>query len=310
VGPHSVHRLGHGAHAHREAAQPDRAFALGLGLNVAFVLVEAGFGFYADSLALLADAGHNLSDVLGLALAWGAAALARRPPGGRFTYGLRGSTIWAALANAMMLLVAVGAIAWEALHRFAAPQTVAAGVVIAVALAGVAVNGASALLFLRGAQRDLNVRGAFLHMAADAAISLGVAVAGAAILWTGWQWLDPAISLLIAAAIVAGTWGLLRESLALTLHSVPQGLDLGAVRAHLAALSGVASLHDLHVWAMSTTETALTVHLVMPDGHPGDAFLERAAHGLAQRFGIGHATLQIEHGDGSARCRLEPDEVV
>lgn len=301
--------MGHDHH-HHEAPRPDRAFALGVALNTGFVLIEAAFGFYADSLALLADAGHNLSDVLGLALAWGAAALARRPPGGRFTYGLRGSTIWAALGNAMMLLVAVGAIAWEALRRIADPEPVAAGVVIAVALTGVVINGASAALFLRGRKDDLNVRGAFLHMVADAAISLGVAIAGVAILWTGWRWLDPAVSLAIAALIVAGTWGLLRESIALALHSAPRGIELAAVRAHLEALPGVAGLHDLHVWAMSTTEIALTAHLVMPAGHPGDAFLENAAHGLEHRFRIGHATLQIERGDGAAPCHLEPDEVV
>lgn len=295
---------------HHAAPRPDRAFALGIALNIGFVLVEAAFGFYADSLALLADAGHNLSDVLGLALAWGAATLARRPPGGRFTYGLRGSTIWAALGNATMLLVAVGAIAWEALQRFATPAPVAANLVIAVAFAGVVVNGASAALFLRGRKDNLNVRGAFVHMAADAALSLGVAIAGVAILWTGWNWLDPAVSLAIAGLIVAGTWGLLRESIALALHSVPRGIELAAVRAHLAALPGVAGVHDLHIWAMSTTEIALTAHLVMPEGHPGDAFLEGAAHALENRFRIGHATLQIERGDGAERCRLQSEEVV
>lgn len=296
------------AHPHHAPPRPERAFAIGVALNAAFVVIEAAFGFYADSLALLADAGHNLSDVLGLALAWGAAALARRPPGGRFTYGLRGSTIWAALANAMTLLIAVGAIAWEALQRFATPAPVAAGVVIAVALAGAVVNGASAALFLKGRNEDLNVRGAFAHMAADAAISLGVAAAGLLIVWTGWSWLDPAVSLAIAALIVAGTWGLLRESLALALHSAPRGIDLAAVRAHLAALPGVAGVHDLHVWAMSTTEIALTAHLVMPAGHPGDAFLENAAHQLEHAFRIGHATLQIERGD--APCQLASDDVV
>ncbi|OGA16522.1 MAG: cobalt transporter [Betaproteobacteria bacterium RIFCSPLOWO2_02_FULL_66_14] len=298
-------------HHHASRSQDTgRAFALGVALNAAFVVVEAGFGFYADSLALLADAGHNLSDVLGLALAWGAAALARRPPGGRFTYGLRGSTIWAALANAMILLVAVGAIAWEALNRFGAPQPVAAEIVIWVALAGALVNGASAALFLRSRKHDLNARGAFLHMAADAAISLGVAIAGVAILWSGWGWLDSAVSLVIAAFIVAGTWGLMREALALALHSAPREIELPAVRAQLEALPGVTGVHDLHVWAMSTTEIALTAHLMIPSGHPGDAFLASAAHALEARFRIGHATLQIERGDGAAPCHLAPDDVV
>ena len=297
-------------HGQHPQPRPDRAFALAVALNAAFVLLEAAMGLYAGSLALLADAGHNLSDVLALSLAWGAAALARRPPAGRFTYGLRGSTIWAALANAMLLLVAVGAIAWEAVHRFSSPAEVSAGVVIAVALAGVVVNTATAALFLRRRHHDLNARGAFLHMAADAAISLGVALAGVAILWTGWGWLDPAISLVIAAAIVAGTWELLRESLALALHSAPRGVDPARVRAYFAALPGVAGIHDLHVWAMSTTEVALTAHLVMPGGHPGDQFLADAARELQHRFGIGHATLQIEHGNGERRCHLEPEDVV
>lgn len=294
----------------RTPAHHDRAFAAGIALNVAFVLVEAGFGLYAGSLALLADAGHNLSDVLGLGLAWGAAALARRPPSGRYTYGLRASTIWAALANAVALLVAVGAIAWEAIGRFGNPLAIDSRIVIAVALVGVVVNSATAAFFLRGKDRDLNLRGAYLHMAADAAISLGVAVAGALILWTGWSWIDPLVSLSIAALIVYGTWGLLRESLALALHSVPDSIELGAVRAFLERLPGVASVHDLHVWAMSTTESALTAHLVMPAGHPGDAFLDGACRELERRFGIGHATLQIEIGEPANACRLESDRVV
>lgn len=309
-GPHNGCAMSHQHEHGKESRRFDRAFAIGVALNVTFVLVEAGFGFYADSVALLADAGHNLSDVLGLALAWGAGVLARRAPEGRFTYGLRGSTIWAALANAIALLVAVGAIAWEALQRLTNPAPVAAGVVIAVACGGVAINGASAALFMRGRHKDLNVRGAFLHMAADAAVSLGVALAGLGMLWAGWTWLDPAASLVIAALIVYGTWGLLGESLALALHSAPRNIELAAVRAHLVRLPGVGGVHDLHVWAMSTTEVALTAHLVMPEGHPGDAFLERVAHELSDRFSIGHATLQIERGDTGNRCRLEPEEVV
>ena len=299
------------SHAHsREPVRYDRAFALGVGLNVAFVLVEVGFGFYANSVALIADAGHNLSDVLALLLAWGASVLAHRPPSARYTYGLRGSTILAALANAVALLVAVGAIAWEAVGRIVHPVAVEGGVVIAVALVGVVINSATAALFMRGRAQDLNIRGAYLHMVADAAVSLGVAVAGVAILWTGWTWLDPAVSLAIAALIVIGTWGLLRESLALSLQSVPTSIRLDTVREYLARLPGVTAVHDLHVWAMSTTETALTAHLVMPNGHPGDVFLERATHDLEHRFGIGHATLQIEIGDNDAQCRLEPDHVV
>lgn len=299
------------SHAHAyEPARHDRAFALGVGFNVSFVLIEAGFGFYANSVALLADAGHNLSDVLALLLAWGATALASGPPSERFTYGLRSSTIWAALANAIALLLAVGGIAWEAVARIAHPAAVESGVVIAVALVGVAINSATAVLFLRGKEHDLNIRGAYLHMAADAAVSLGVAFAGAAMLWTGWAWIDSAVSLVISAVIVWSTWGLLRESLALSLHSVPDGIELTAVREYLAHLPGVVAVHDLHVWAMSTTETALTAHVVMPAGQPGDAFLERASHELEHRFRIGHVTLQIETGDTKNSCRLEPDEVV
>jgi cobalt-zinc-cadmium efflux system protein len=305
-------QLEHG-HSHSHGGAPrnyDRAFAVGVALNLAFVLIEAGYGLYAGSLALLADAGHNLSDVLGLLLAWGAAVLARRPPSGRYTYGLSASTIWAALANAIALLVAVGGIAWEAIGRIGQTVQVNGGIVIAVALAGVLVNGTTAALFRRGKDRDLNLRGAYLHMAADAAISLGVVVAGAAMLWTGWTWIDPAVSLAICLLIVYGTWGLLRESLALALHSVPDSIELGAVRELLERLPGVRSVHDLHVWAMSTTDTALTAHLVMPGGHPGDAFLAEACHELERRFGIGHATFQVEFGEPASACRLESDQIV
>ncbi|MDA8109429.1 MAG: cation diffusion facilitator family transporter [Betaproteobacteria bacterium] len=283
---------------------------LGMALNLGFVAAEVGFGFYANSIALLADAGHNLSDVLGLGLAWGASLLARRPPAGRFTYGLRGSTIWAALANALALLVATGAIAWEAVLRIAQPAAVAGATVIAVALAGVAVNAGTAALFLRAQREDLNARGAFLHLAADAAVSLAVAGSGAAILWTGMDWIDPAMSLVVAALIVASTWGLLREALALALHSAPRSIALAEVRRYLCGLPGVAGVHDLHVWAMSTSENALTAHLVMPAGHPGDAFLERVAEELRARFLIGHPTLQVELGDPGHPCCLEPEETV
>lgn len=300
----------HGGHARGPGIEPGRAFAIGVALNTAFVVVEAGFGFFANSLALLADAAHNLSDVLGLLLAWGALSLARRAPSARFTYGLRGSTIMAAFANAVVLLVACGGIAWEATGRFGAPAQTSGAVIIWVAAAGVVVNGATAALFLRDRKRDLNVRGAYLHMVADAAVSLGVVIAGAAILATGWQWLDPVVSLAIVAAILFGTWGLLRDSLALSMQAVPVGVEPAMVRAHLAALPGVAEIHDLHIWAMSTTENALTAHLVMPGGHPGDAFLNEICRTLAARFGIHHATVQIEVGDTAERCELAPEHRV
>ena len=295
-------------HAHHHApAGHDRAFALGIGLNLAYVAVEAGFGLIAGSLALLADAGHNLSDVLGLALAWAAAWLSRRQPTPRRTYGLRRSSILAALANAMLLLLAVGAIAWEAVLRLQAPEPVATGIVLWVAGAGVLVNGGTALLFLRGRHGDLNLRGAFLHMVADAGITVGVMVAALLIAWTGWLWLDPLTSLVIAAVILAGTWGLLRDSVDLALDAVPRGIDPAAVEAFLAAQPGVSEVHDLHIWAMSTTETALTAHLVCPGTMPDDGFLAALRDGLHQRFAIGHATIQIEAG---APCPLAPAHAV
>ena len=300
----------HKGHARGPRIETGRAFAIGVALNTVFVVVEAGFGLFANSLALLADAAHNLSDVLGLLIAWGAVSLARRAPSARFTYGLRGTTILAAMANAVLLLFACGGIAWEAVGRFGHPVESSGAVMIWVAAAGVLVNSATAALFRRERHRDLNVRGAYLHMVADAAVSLGVAVAGAAILATGLQWLDPVVSLLIVAVILFGTWSLLRDSLALFLHAVPSGVEPAAVRGHLAALPGVAEVHDLHIWAMSTTETALTVHLVMPEGHPGDAFLNDLGRTLDTRFGIHHATVQIEVGDTAAACELAPEHRV
>jgi len=305
---HAHHDHGGGPHGH--GLSPGRAFAIGVVLNTAFVVVEAGVGFFANSLALIADAAHNLSDVLGLLLAWGAASLAQRAPSTRFTYGLRASTIMAALANAVLLLVACGGIAWEAIGRFSAPAHTSGILMIWVAAAGVVINAATAALFLRDRTRDLNIRGAYLHMVADAAVSLGVVLAGAAILATGWVWLDPVVSLAIVAAILYGTWGLLRDSLALSMQAVPSGVEPVAVRAHLAALPGVVEVHDLHIWAMSTTENALTAHLVMPAGHPGDAFLNTLCRNLAERFGIHHATVQIEVGDTTERCQLEPEHRV
>jgi cobalt-zinc-cadmium efflux system protein len=302
----------HHDHDHGEPHAPasfGRAFAIGIALNIAFVAIEAGYGFLSNSMALLADAGHNLSDVLGLVIAWTAAVLSKRVPTVRFTYGLRGSSILAALFNAMFLLVAVGAIAWEAVGRFATPEPVAGMTVIVVAGIGILINAATALLFFRGRKQDLNVRGAYLHMAADAAVSAGVVLAGFAILQTGWLWIDPAISLVIAGVIVWGTWGLLRDSLAMSLGAVPASIEPGTVRGFLQGLPGVARLHDLHIWPIGTTDVALTCHLVMPAGSPGDSFLVGTCAELAKRFGIGHATLQIETSEESA-CALAPDDVV
>ena len=289
-------------HSHAPANY-NRAFAIGVALNVGFVLLEAGFGFWAGSLALLADAGHNLSDVLGLLLAWGASYLAGRPRSPRRTYGYRRASVLAALLNAILLLVAVGGIAWEAAWRFTSPRPVPGPTVIGVALAGVVVNTATALLFASGRKGDLNVRGAYLHMAADAGVSLAVALAGVAILLTGRQWIDPAASLLVAAVVVAGTWGLLRESLDLTLDAVPAGIDLSEVEARLAALPGVTAVRDLHVWGLSTTEVALTARLTKPDGLLDDALLDRARRELHDEFGVEHATLQLEAG-GERGCGL------
>jgi len=304
-----AHDHDHGHGPARAPASFGRAFALGIVLNLGFVAVEAAYGIASNSIALLADAGHNLSDVLSLAVAWVAAALALRRPSRRFTYGLRGSSILAALFNAMLLLVAVGAIAWEAVGRLFTPEPVAGRTVIVVAAIGIAINTATALLFVRGRKDDLNIRGAFLHMAADAAVSAGVVLAGVAILYTDWLWLDPVVSLLIVAAILWSTWGLLRDSLHTSLAAVPASIEPGAVRIHLERLPGVACIHDLHIWAIGTSDVALTCHLVMPGGAPGDAFLARTAAGLAERFGIGHATLQIEHSEDDA-CRLACDEAV
>ncbi|WP_374469806.1 cation diffusion facilitator family transporter [Phenylobacterium sp.] len=302
------HGIGH-HHHHHAPADMGRAFAIGVILNTAFVLAEAGAGIWAGSMALLADAGHNLSDVLSLVLAWGASVLARRAPAGRRTYGLRKATILASLANAVLLLVAVGAIVSEAIHRLREPAFIETGLVMAVAALGVVINTATALLFFRGSHSDLNVRGAFLHMAADAAVSLAVVIGAAVIAVTGLLWVDPALGLLIAAVIIIGTWGLLRDSMDLALDAAPRSVDVEAVRAWLAALPGVESVHDLHIWAMSTTETALTAHLIRPGNPEPDAFLHQACEGLHGRFNIGHATLQVE-ADTAHACRLAPAEVV
>ncbi|MCF8050114.1 MAG: cation diffusion facilitator family transporter [Desulfobacterales bacterium] len=294
------------SHSHAGAscapADYNRAFAIGVALNVAFVICEAVFGVLADSVALLADAGHNLSDVLGLLLAWGASYLVRLQPTHRRTYGWRSSTIMAALINAAILLVAVGAIAWESVRRFVSPEPVAGKIVLVVAVVGVVINTVTALLFLSGRKKDLNIRGAFLHMAADAAVSAGVAAAGIAILITGRLWIDPAVSLAIALVILFGTWGLLRESLALAMHAVPPGVDTDQVITYLSDLPGIEAIHDLHIWAMSTTETALTAHLVKPNPEGDDEMIGRIADELYDRFGIGHVTLQWERTHDPCRC--------
>ena len=290
-----MHAHGH-SHSHAPA-QRSRAFALGMALNVAFIVAEVFYGVRSHSLALFADAGHNLSDVLGLGLAWGALMLGQRPPTERHTYGMRRASILAALGNAILLFIAVGAITLEALQRFGRPQAVAGGVVMAVAGLGVVINGATALLFLSGRKDDLNVRGAFLHMAADAGVSLGVVVAGFLIARTSWLWLDPAISLAISVVIVWGTWSLLRESLHLAMDAVPASVNRAEVEAYLQGLPGVTAVHDLHIWAMSTTEIALTVHLVKPDAEVDDALLERVKRELHDRFGIEHMTIQLECGE-------------
>jgi cobalt-zinc-cadmium efflux system protein len=295
-------------HAHADSGTP--AFAIGVALNATFVLIEAVFGWWAGSLALLADAGHNLSDVLGLLLAWGASYLSQQRPSSRRTYGLGRTSIMAALANSLLLLVAVGAIAWEAVGRLWHPTSAAPLPVIIVAGIGVAVNTLTALLFLAGRKDDLNVRGAFLHMAADAAVSLGVVIGGLVIAATGWQWVDPILSLLIAGVIAWSTWSLLWQALNLSLDAVPRGIDPAAVRDYLGQLPGVSEVHDLHIWGLSTTETALTVHLIKPGAALDDDWLATVCHELQNRFGIGHATIQIESGAGQQTCRLAPEDVV
>ena len=292
-----VHDHDHHHHHHGHSHAPADfgfAFAVGIALNLGFVIIEAGYGVFSHSMALIADAGHNLGDVLGLGVAWMANRLVQRAPSPRFTYGLRSSSILAALFNAVFLLIATGAIAVEAVQRFFQPEAVAGRTVIVVAAIGIVINFATALLFARGRKHDLNIRGAFQHMMADAAVSLGVVIAGFAIVATGLNWIDPAVSLLVSAVIVAGTWSLLRDSMKMTLHGVPPGVDEQAVRRFLEACPGVCALHDLHIWPMSTTETALTCHLIIPSGHPGDAELRRITDLLRDKFAIPHATIQIE----------------
>ncbi|MBV9008888.1 MAG: cation transporter [Verrucomicrobia bacterium] len=287
-----------------------RAFAVGVILNSAYIAFEVAYGLVAHSLALLADAGHNLSDVLGLLLAWAASAMARTRPTKRRTYGMRGSSILAALFNAILLLVSVGAIAWEAIRRFGQPEAVSGKIVIWVSLLGIVVNTITALMFAAGRKGDLNIRGAFLHMAADAAISAGVVIAGAAIVLTGLHWIDPVVSLAICAVIIWGTWDLLRESVNLALHAVPRQIDPDKVDSYLRELPGISEVHDLHIWPMSTTETAITAHLVKPDGVIDDGLLCQIKYELHTRFSISHVTIQCESGDAAHPCEQEPEHIV
>ncbi|MEO6984644.1 MAG: cation diffusion facilitator family transporter [Paralcaligenes sp.] len=303
---------GHGG-AHHHQVDPHnhgRAFVVAIVLNAGFVAIEFIYGFIANSTALMADAGHNLSDVLGLLLAWGAAILVRRAPSQRFTYGLRSSSILAALANAMFLLIASGAIAWEAIQRLVQTPEVAGLTVTVVAGIGVVINGFSAWLFVKGSKQDLNIRGAYLHMAADAAISLGVAVAGIVMMLTGFDWLDSVVSLAVVVVIVVATWGLLRDSVQLALSAVPAHIDFADVETYLRQCEGVTDVHDLHIWGMSTTESAMTVHLVMPEGYPGDVFLDTIMCELKDRFSIGHSTLQVEQGTTRHACVLNADSLI
>jgi len=293
-------------HSHDSAA-PDynRAFAIGVALNLIFVLIEAFYGVVAHSLALIADAGHNLSDVVSLLLAWGASVLATRSPTHKRTYGFRKVTIMASLTGAILLLVALGGITWEAVGRFMTPRPVAGPVVIAVAAVGVVINTVTALLFFSGQKHDLNIRSAFLHMAADAGVSLGVVVAGVLMMLKGWLWVDPAISLAIVAVILFGTWTLFRDSVNLAIDAVPEGVDIVAVRAYLRGLQNVCGVHDLHVWALSTTETALTVHLVVSEQSLNNALLRDVQQHLHDHFGIEHATIQVESEDAGHSCMLD-----
>jgi cobalt-zinc-cadmium efflux system protein len=280
----------------------NRAFAIGIALNLTFVAVEAFYGWRVGSLALLADAGHNLSDVAGLVLAWVASLAGRVTPDHRHTYGWRRASIMAAFANAILLLVAMGSLAWEAISRLSAPTPTEGLAIIAVAAVGIVVNGITAAMFMSGRASDLNIRGAFMHMAADALVSLGVVVAGALYLWTGWNWLDPVVSLVIALVIVLGTWGLFKQSLHLLFDGVPESVDLLAVQEYLRSQPGVEDIHDLHVWAMSTSDIALTAHLVMPDGHPGDAFFKDIECALHDQFEITHSTIQIDLSPADHGC--------
>jgi cobalt-zinc-cadmium efflux system protein len=287
----------------------EKQFFIGILLNTGFIVLEVLYGFFANSLALLADAAHNASDVIGLFLAWIAVFLSKKRPSSRYTYGLRSSTILAALANAIILVIACLSIAWDAFFRFTNPQPVSGMTVMVIAGIGVLINGVTAWLFMSGRKTDLNIEGAFLHMASDALVSLGVLVTGGLILFTKWYWVDPALSILISILILVGTWNLFKNSFNLALHGTPEHIKTQSVRTYLESQPGVKNVHDLHIWAMSTSESALSVHLIMEDGHPGDLFLHNLAHGLKDQFRIDHSTIQIEVGDGP-ECSLIPDHVV
>jgi cobalt-zinc-cadmium efflux system protein len=299
-GDHGAHTAHGHAHSHAPASF-GRAFAIGITINLLYVVVEATAGIATGSMALLADSGHNLSDVLGLAVAWAALRLAQRPPSARFTYGLKRSGILAALLNAVLLFAACGAITVEALRRLNDPQPVPGTIVMVVAGIGIVINGFTAWLFAHGRHGDVNIRGAYLHMLADAAVSAAVVISGFIILKTGAWWVDPALSLVVVAVILHGSWGLLREAVALSLDAVPTRIDIDRVTAWLTARPGVAAVHHLHIWPMGTTQTALTVHLLMPGGHPGDPALASLAHDLEHEFAIGHATVQVEIGDADCK---------
>ena len=303
----------HNHHDHGHSHAPDSfgmAFAIGIALNLSFVLAEVWYGLSAHSLALLADAGHNISDVLGLLMAWGATWLARCKPTARYTYGLQSSSILAAVANAMLLFAVTGGIIWEAIVRLTHLSGIGGTTIMLVAGVGIAINGITALLFMKGRKGDLNIRGAFLHMAADAVISLGVVISGFVILQTGWLWLDPLVSIVIAIVIMLGTWSLLRDSVNLALQAVPAHIDPANVASFLTRMEGVREVHDLHIWGMSTSEVALSVHLLMEQGHPGDAFIRHVAHEVDHQFAIGHTTIQIELGDDGGECARAPADVI
>jgi cobalt-zinc-cadmium efflux system protein len=292
-------------HANINRTNFSKAFAFGIGLNVIYIVIEVVYGLIVNSMALIADAGHNLSDVLGLLLAWGAAFLAGTLPTKKRTYGLRKSTILAALFNAIILLIAVGAISIEAIRRLAYPEHVQGTTMMVVAGIGVFINAATAYLFVKGKEKDLNIKSAYLHMAADAGVSAGVVLAGLLITLTGWLWLDPAISLIIVLVITIGTWDLLRDSFLMSVDAVPKNINFKEVENHLKKIPGVKEIHDLHIWAMSTTETALTVHLVMPEENPGDYFLKEICGGLQKEFGIEHSTIQVEKDAQGANCSMD-----
>ncbi|WP_308515687.1 cation diffusion facilitator family transporter [Sphingomonas flavescens] len=297
--------MAHDHHHHHAPAQPGKAFAIGIGLNTAFVIIEAFYGFYANSMALVADAGHNLSDVLGLVVAWAGATMARKSATPRFTYGLKKASILSALINSLFLLVAVGAIGAEAIRRLFHPSNTNGEYVIAVAAVGIVINGLTAWFFSKDQHGDINVRGAYLHMLSDALVSLAVVFSGFVILWTGQRWVDPVMSLAVAVVILWGSIGLLKESVWMSLAGVPSGIDTDEVEAALAELPGVADVHHVHIWPLSTTETALTAHMVQPSGS-ADELINAAQHMLHHRFHIEHCTLQVERGHaGGGNCETE-----